>query len=113
MECAQMQLRKNPSFRYDPSDPKSRHELDGLLGEFGVSLAEFPSHNFSQLLPNLVWRKTTSARRDDARAALQVFLDLGEGDEILLATIRAGKFSTFSHTELYGRSGAGARQLNA
>jgi hypothetical protein len=26
---------------------------------------------------------------------------LGEGDEILLATIRAGEINAFSHTELY------------
>ena len=88
-------------FRYDVNEPQSREKLDALLGEFGVSLPEFLSEDFSQLAENLVWRKTASAGESNTDIALEVFLDLGEGDEVPFATIRAGEISTFSHAELY------------
>jgi hypothetical protein len=91
-------------FRYDPSDPESRPKLDGLLKEFGVSLPELLSETFTQLLDNLVWRKTASTLDGEGDGTLQIFLDLGEGDEVPFATIRAGKISTFSHAELYAPS---------
>lgn len=87
-------------FRHDPNDPQSRSKLNRLLGEFGVYLPERCDGNFSQLLDNLLWRKAAPAREGDGDIALQVFLDLGEGDEVLLATIRAGEVSSFSHTAL-------------
>jgi hypothetical protein len=87
-------------FRFSSDDPEYRSKLNRLLREFGVYLPELCSGNFSQLLDNLLWRKTTSARKSDSDATLQVLLDLGEGDEVLLATIRAGEISTFRHTGL-------------
>jgi hypothetical protein len=88
-------------FRFDPSDSKSKQKLDCLLAKVGVSLPEFLSHNFSQLIEHLLWRETTPAGEGNGDAALHVFLDLGEGDEIQLATVRAGEISTFNHAELY------------
>jgi hypothetical protein len=96
-----MQTNLEDSFRYDPSDPESRQKLDRLLKEFGVSLPEILSETVGQLLENLVWRKTASALGGEGDVTLQIFLDLGEGDEVPFATIRAGKISTFSHAELY------------
>lgn len=92
---------KSDAFRYDPSDPESRHKLDRLVAEFDAPLPEVLSDYFSQLLEHLVWRKTASAPESDGCPALQIFLDLGEGDEVLLATIWAGKLRAFSHAELY------------
>lgn len=89
------------SFRYDPSDPESRQNLDRLLGEIGISLPELLSDNFSQLIENLVWRKTAPAIENDGGLTLVVFLDLGEGDEVQLLTLRAGEINAFSHAELY------------
>lgn len=89
------------SFRLNSNDPNSRSKLDGLLREVGVYLPEFLSENFSHLIDNLFWRKTTSTSEDNGGTTLQVFLDLGEGDEVLLATIRAGEISTFSHASSY------------
>ena len=91
-------------FRYDPSDPESRRKLDILLEECGVVLPELLSETFTQLLDNLVWRKTASALDGEGDVTLQIFLDLGEGYEIPFATIRAGKISTLSHAELYAPS---------
>jgi hypothetical protein len=91
-------------FRYDPTDPESRKKLDRLLGEFGVSLPELLSDNFSQLIENLLWRKTASAIENDGSLALVVSLDLGEGDEVHLLTLRAGELDAFSHAELYAPS---------
>jgi hypothetical protein len=88
-------------FRVDSNDPESRSKLNGLLNDFGAYLPECLCGNFSQLIENLVWRETASARETDGDIALQVFLDLGEGDEVLLATIRTGEFSAVSHSELY------------
>jgi hypothetical protein len=89
------------TFRYDPKDPESRRKLDNLLDGFGVLLPEFLTDNFSQLIENLLWRETASAREGDRNAGLKILLDLGEGDEILLVTIRAGEINAFSHAELY------------
>jgi hypothetical protein len=91
-------------FRYDPSDPESQKKLDRLLGEFGISLPEFLSNNFSQLIENLVWRKATSSIENDGGLALVVLLDLGEGDEVRLLTLRAGEINAFGHSELYAPS---------
>jgi hypothetical protein len=86
--------------RYNLNDPASMQRLDGLSGEFGVSLSEFLSDNFGQLLEDLSWRKTASAGEADWHVALHVFLDLCEGDEIILATIRTGEISAFGHNGL-------------
>jgi hypothetical protein len=99
------------AFGYDPNDRESKQKLDELLSKFGVSPPEFLSHNFSQLVENLLWREITSAREGDEDTTLHVFLDLGEGDEIQLATVRAGEISAFSHTELYADSKEHPRQL--
>jgi hypothetical protein len=99
-----MQTNLENVFRYDPSDPESRQKLDRLLKEFGVSLPELLSETVSQLIENLVWRKTASALNGDGDGTLQIFLDLGEGDEVPFATIRAGEISAFSHAELYAPS---------
>jgi hypothetical protein len=88
-------------FRYDPSDPESRQKLDRLLKEFGVSLPELLSDNFSQLVENLVWRETAPSLENEGHLTLAVFLDLGEGDEVHLLTLRAGELDAFSHAELY------------
>lgn len=97
-------------FPCDPNDSKFLQELDGLLGEFGVSLPQLPSDNFRQLLENLFWRKrkTASAGDSDRGGGLHEFLDLGESDEVLLATIRAGEVSTFGHAALYASEPEGA-----
>ncbi len=52
-------------------------------------------------MENLDWRKTASALESDRDATLQIFLDLGEGDEVPFATIRAGEINAFGHAELY------------
>jgi hypothetical protein len=96
-----MQTNLENVFRYDPGDPESRQKLDKLVEEFGVFLPELLSETFTQLLDNLVWRKIASALGGEGDVTLQVFLDLGEGDEVPFATIRAGKISTLSHVELY------------
>jgi hypothetical protein len=98
-----MQTNIENVFRYDRSDPESRQKLDRLIEEFGVSLPELLSETFTQLLDNLVWRNTASALGGEGDVTLQVFLDLGEGDEVPFATIRAGKIGTFSHAELYAQ----------
>ena len=46
-------------------------------------------------MENLDWRKTASALESDRDATLQIFLDLGEGDEVPFATIRAGEINAF------------------
>jgi hypothetical protein len=101
------------TFRYDPRDPESKKKLASLLSSFGVSLPEFFSENFSQLIENLVWRQGASAVESDGAATLQVLLDLGEGDEIQLATIRAGKISAVRHVELPPKSGSEAPTSNS
>jgi hypothetical protein len=99
-----MQTNLEKVFRYDPSDPESRQNLDKLLKESGVSLREFLSDNFRQLIENLVWRQTAPSIENDGGLALAVFLDLGEGDEVHLLTLRAGELDAFSHAELYAPS---------
>lgn len=91
-------------FRYDPNDPESRRKLDRLVGEFDAPLPEVLGDYFGQLLEHLLWRKTASAPESDGCPALHVFLDLGEGDEVLLATIWAGKLRAFGHAGLYART---------
>lgn len=83
--------------RCDPNDPESRLKLNELLRKFGYSLVENAYEMRGQLIENIVWRRAMSASQSDGDVSLQVFLDLGEGDEILLATIRAGEIHTFSH----------------
>jgi hypothetical protein len=82
------------------SSPESRRRLDELLGEFGVQLSDPLGDNFAQLIENLLWRETGSAGEFNEGRTLLILLDLGEGDEVILATVRAGEISAFSHTEL-------------
>ncbi|MGD0445684.1 MAG: hypothetical protein ABSA39_17250 [Edaphobacter sp.] len=96
-----MQTDLETAFRFDPSDPKSRQKLDRLIKDIGMSLPELFSDNFGQLLENLVWRKTALPIENDGGLALVVSLDLGEGDEVPLLTLRAGEINAFSHAELY------------
>jgi hypothetical protein len=88
-------------FRCEPNDPNSRKKLDTLLGEFGVCLHEEACNFPGQLIENLLWRKIAPTGEGHEGTALHVFLDLGEGDEVLLATLRAGEINAFSHAELY------------
>jgi hypothetical protein len=98
MERVLMQINiKGNAVRCDPNDPESRLKLNGLLWEFGYSLVENASEMCGPLIENIVWRRAVPAGQSDGDVSLQVFLDLGDGDEILLATIRAGEISTFSH----------------
>jgi hypothetical protein len=104
MRYAPMQTDIEKVFRYEPSDPESRQNLDRLLGEIGISLPELLSDNFSQLIENLIWRKTASSIENNGGLTLVVSLDLGEGDEVQLLTLRAGEINAFSHAELYAPS---------
>ena len=84
-------------FRCNPTDPESATELDTLLAEFGVSLLEDSLQLRGHLIENLLWRKATPTLEDNGQPTLLVLLDLGEGDEVLLLTVRAGEVNAASH----------------
>jgi hypothetical protein len=96
-----MQAVLQDEFRCDPADRESREQLSLLLRGFGVELVEHFHELSPELIDNLIWRKSAAAVEQHGGFALHVFLDMGEGDEVLLATIRAGEISAFrfSHVE--------------
>ena len=71
--------------------PEEYLEIRELLLNFGFVPPEIPTSFIFEQISNLVWRKTTSAVRDDGRlgSRLEQFLDLGDNEGILLATFWA------------------------
>lgn len=84
-------------YRYDSTDPQRREKLGALLKEVGVNLPHLLPDTLSHLIEHLIWRKTAPPLEDKGNLGLSIFLDLGEGDEVLLLTLRANKVDEFSH----------------
>jgi hypothetical protein len=65
--------------------------LRELLLGFGFRPPQVPTGFIFEQIGNFVWRKTASAVHDDGSSGsrLEQFLDLGEGEGILLATFWA------------------------
>ena len=66
-----------------------------LVASVGCTVPLLPPNVVGQLIQNLVCRKVTTAIGDkDVVPRLEVFLDLGENEGVLLATFHAGNLNT-------------------